>query len=252
MNAVSAAKEALADAQSPRPVTDFWQGKFPAPRKFSRDQSPRSLGNSSTETPDVHREINETMSGVLRKRNDYEEHTTVGDYWELSQLSAPPAYANFQSWRKSGTPARKQDPKNPNKWFNTYWYPKGTGPTQYIYNMESELDLSHSVSLPHRSPCSVLSNGTDLTFCAGVPRVRRTFDQVALHVAVRWRRENTRACLRFRYHAWDRGLIQDSWKPPRGWQRGHHGLASQPGTWIYLHKQIRQSKNEVFRDSNWA
>lgn len=153
MNADAKAKTALADAQKPRPLTDIWQGKFPAARHISRDQSPRrSLGNSSTETPDVvHRDLNETMSGeVLRKRNDYEEH--VSDYWELSQLSAPPAYAKFQSWKKSGTPAREQDPKKPDRYFNTYWYPKGTGPTQYVYNIESDLDLGHSVSLPH---CSV-------------------------------------------------------------------------------------------------
>lgn len=155
MNAEAKAKTALADAKTPRPVTDIWQGKFPGsggggpavvPRHFSRDQSPGNL-TSSTEIPDIHRDLNETISGVLRKRNDYGEHETA-EYWELSQLSAPPLYTGFQSWRRSGTSARKQDPKKPDRWFNKYWYPKGTGPTQYIYNMESDIDISHAVSLP--------------------------------------------------------------------------------------------------------
>lgn len=41
--------------------------------------------------------------------------------------------------------------KKPDRWLNTYWYPKGTGPTQYIYNMGSDVDLSHSGKLSRSS-----------------------------------------------------------------------------------------------------
>ncbi|KAK0673186.1 pectate lyase superfamily protein-domain-containing protein [Cercophora samala] len=145
-NAAANSATSAADGRKPRPVTDIWQGNPPIPEGGGGGPAvvPRHLNGGlppSAAMPNYPVSFNGTLSGPLNKRNEFMKHSRF-DYWELSQLSAPPQYSGFQSWKKMNNKAREQDKSN--KIINTYWYPQGTGPEQYVYNLETDFDTSHA------------------------------------------------------------------------------------------------------------